>query len=78
MKLPGGGHESCPLAVMRSARHDARQHQPRRPRRGRVRSPSHRRNRGGTINPPKPSGKPGLLRSPFVASDPWSLVPLDP
>ena len=21
-KLPGGGHESCPLAVMRSARHE--------------------------------------------------------
>src|SRR5450759_550714 len=22
-KLPGGGHETCPLAVMRSARHDS-------------------------------------------------------
>lgn len=21
MRLPGGGHESCPVAVMRSARH---------------------------------------------------------
>ena len=23
MKLPGGGHETCPLTVMRSARHDS-------------------------------------------------------
>src|SRR5665647_491226 len=23
MKLPGGGHENCPLTVMRSARHDS-------------------------------------------------------
>ena len=22
-KLPGGGHENCPLAVMRSARHES-------------------------------------------------------
>ena len=23
MKLPGGGHENCPLTVMGSARHDS-------------------------------------------------------